>query len=38
MLIVHGSKDYRLPDTEGIGAFHVLQQYVRVRHAIGLIG
>lgn len=27
-LIIHGSKDYRLPDTEGIGAFHALQQYV----------
>jgi len=25
-LIVHGSKDYRLPETEGIGAFHALQQ------------
>jgi len=25
-LIVHGSKDYRLPDTEGISAFHALQQ------------
>ncbi|KLO09964.1 hypothetical protein SCHPADRAFT_833271, partial [Schizopora paradoxa] len=25
-LIIHGSKDYRLPDTEGIGAFHALQQ------------
>lgn len=28
MLIVHGSKDYRLPETDGIGAFHALQQYV----------
>lgn len=27
-LIIHGSKDYRLPETEGIGAFHALQQYV----------
>jgi dipeptidyl aminopeptidase/acylaminoacyl peptidase len=27
-LIVHGSKDYRLPETEGIGAFHALQQCV----------
>ncbi|KAF7796251.1 hypothetical protein EIP86_007425 [Pleurotus ostreatoroseus] len=26
MLIVHGSKDFRLPETDGIGAFHVLQQ------------
>jgi dipeptidyl aminopeptidase/acylaminoacyl peptidase len=26
MLIVHGSKDYRLPETDGIGAFHALQQ------------
>ncbi|PSR70526.1 hypothetical protein PHLCEN_2v13565 [Hermanssonia centrifuga] len=25
-LIVHGSKDYRLPETDGIGAFHALQQ------------
>ncbi|KIY71185.1 alpha/beta-hydrolase [Cylindrobasidium torrendii FP15055 ss-10] len=25
-LIFHGSKDFRLPETEGIGAFHVLQQ------------
>ncbi|KAL5512736.1 hypothetical protein ACEPAG_3002 [Sanghuangporus baumii] len=25
-LIIHGSKDYRLPDTEGIGAWHALQQ------------
>ncbi|KAF7985586.1 hypothetical protein HWV62_3875 [Athelia sp. TMB] len=25
-LIVHGSKDYRLAETEGIGAFHALQQ------------
>lgn len=28
MLIIHGSKDYRLPETEGISAFHVLQQCV----------
>ena len=27
-LIIHSSKDYRLPDTEGIGAFHALQQCV----------
>jgi hypothetical protein len=27
-LLIHGSKDYRLPETEGIGAFHALQQYV----------
>ncbi|OBZ71378.1 Dipeptidyl-peptidase 5 [Grifola frondosa] len=26
MLVVHGSKDYRLPETDGIGAFHALQQ------------
>ncbi|KAI0670984.1 alpha/beta-hydrolase [Trametes maxima] len=26
MLIIHGSKDYRLPETDGIGAFHALQQ------------
>jgi len=25
-LIIHGSKDYRLPETEGIGAFHALQE------------
>ncbi|KAJ7600794.1 Alpha/Beta hydrolase protein [Mycena floridula] len=25
-LIIHGSKDYRLPDTEGIGAYHALLQ------------
>lgn len=27
-LIIHGGKDYRLAETEGIGAFHALQQYV----------
>ena len=27
-LLIHGSKDYRLPETEGIGAFHALQQLV----------
>lgn len=27
-LLIHGSKDYRLPETEGIGAFHALQQSV----------
>ncbi|KAI8986222.1 alpha/beta-hydrolase [Trametes punicea] len=26
MLIIHGEKDYRLPVTDGIGAFHALQQ------------
>ncbi|KAE9383084.1 alpha/beta-hydrolase, partial [Gymnopus androsaceus JB14] len=25
-LWIHGSKDYRLPETEGIGAFHAHQQ------------
>ncbi|KAF5369307.1 hypothetical protein D9758_002810 [Tetrapyrgos nigripes] len=25
-LVIHGSKDYRLPETEGIGVFHALQQ------------
>jgi len=25
MLIVHGGKDYRLPDTEGISAFHAMK-------------
>ena len=28
MLIIHGSKDYRLPETDGIAAFHALQQCV----------
>ena len=27
-LIIHGSKDYRLPETDGIAAFHALQQCV----------
>jgi hypothetical protein len=27
-LLIHGSKDYRLPETESIGAFHALQQFV----------
>jgi len=27
-LVIHGGKDYRLAETEGIGAFHALQQYV----------
>ncbi len=25
-LVIHGSKDYRLPETDGIGAFHALKQ------------
>ncbi|OCH92867.1 alpha/beta-hydrolase [Obba rivulosa] len=25
-LVIHGSKDYRLPETDGIGAFHALQE------------
>ncbi|KXN88269.1 Dipeptidyl-peptidase 5 [Leucoagaricus sp. SymC.cos] len=25
-LLIHGSKDYRLPETDGIGAFHALQE------------
>ncbi|KAF8964345.1 Alpha/Beta hydrolase protein [Flammula alnicola] len=25
-LLIHGSKDYRLPETESLGAFHALQQ------------
>ena len=29
-LIIHGSKDYRLPETDGIAVFHALQQYVSV--------
>lgn len=36
-LIVHGSKDYRLPETEGIGAFHALQQLVHFHSAIAAI-
>ena len=28
-LIVHGSKDYRLAETDSIAAFHALQQYVK---------
>jgi len=27
-LVIHGGKDYRLPETDGIGAFHALQQFV----------
>jgi dipeptidyl aminopeptidase/acylaminoacyl peptidase len=27
-LIIHGSKDYRIPDTEGLATFHALQQFV----------
>lgn len=27
-LLIHGSKDYRLPETESIAAFHALQQSV----------
>lgn len=31
-LVIHGSKDYRLPETDGIGAFHALRQcaYIRI--------
>ena len=25
-LIVHGSKDFRLPETDGIAAFHALKE------------
>jgi dipeptidyl aminopeptidase/acylaminoacyl peptidase len=25
-LLIHGSKDYRLPETESIAPFHALQQ------------
>ena len=28
MLVVHGSKDYRLPETEGLSVFNALQRYV----------
>ena len=28
MLIVHGSRDFRLAETEGIAAYHALKQYV----------
>ena len=27
-LIIHGSKDYRLPESDGIAVWHALQQYV----------
>lgn len=27
-LIIHGSKDYRLPEGDGIAVWHALQQYV----------
>jgi dipeptidyl aminopeptidase/acylaminoacyl peptidase len=27
-LVIHGGKDYRVAEAEGIGAFHALQQYV----------
>ena len=27
-LTIHGSKDYRLPETDGIAVWHALQQYV----------
>ena len=27
-LVIHSGKDYRLPETDGIGAFHALQQYI----------
>jgi hypothetical protein len=30
MLIVHASKDYRLPETDGISAYHALRQCVCV--------
>lgn len=30
-LIVHGGKDYRLAETEGLAAFNALQQYVSSR-------
>lgn len=33
-LVIHGSKDYRLPDTDGIGAFHALQQSVVQNHLL----
>lgn len=29
-LIIHGSRDYRLPETDGIAAFHALQQWVLI--------
>lgn len=32
MLVIHGSKDYRLPETDGIGAFHALQECVAYPH------
>ena len=30
-LVIHGSKDYRLPETDGIGAFHALKQCAHIR-------
>lgn len=29
-LVIHGSKDYRLPETDGIGAFHALKQCAHI--------
>jgi dipeptidyl aminopeptidase/acylaminoacyl peptidase len=29
-LVIHGSKDYRLSETEGIGAFHVSKQCAHI--------
>jgi hypothetical protein len=31
-MLIHGSKDYRLAETESIGAFHALQQCVSLAH------
>ncbi|KAI0252345.1 hypothetical protein BJV78DRAFT_1124813, partial [Lactifluus subvellereus] len=33
-LVIHGSKDYRLPETDGIGAFHALQQCAYLRRGV----
>lgn len=33
-LLIHGSKDYRLPETESIGAYHALKQFVWPFHVM----
>ena len=36
-LVIHGSKDYRLPETDGIGAFHALKQCAYISKFYDLI-
>ena len=36
-LVIHGSKDYRLPETDGIGAFHALKQCAYISFSMTLI-